>query len=81
MLFSWQDILTLSSDEYEFYSLGELREIWQKLPNQDAINAVAEAHQYYDFLNDMMAVINKEKDEQDIVARRTGKGLHRRYAV
>ena len=46
--------MTLSSDEFEFYSLGELREIWQKLPNQDAINAVAEAHQYYDFLNDMI---------------------------
>ncbi len=23
-----------SNDEYEFYSLGDLREIWQKLPNQ-----------------------------------------------
>jgi len=43
-----------SDDEYQFHELGSLRAKWTKVPSLDAINAIAEAHQYYDFLNKMI---------------------------
>lgn len=43
-----------SDDEYQFYELGTLRTTWSKVPSTEAINAIAEAHQYYDFLRTMI---------------------------
>ncbi|EON90557.1 hypothetical protein MARLIPOL_18118 [Marinobacter lipolyticus SM19] len=43
-----------SDDAYEFHDLGSLRTTWRKVPNQQAVNAIAEAHQYYDFLKTMV---------------------------
>lgn len=43
-----------SNDEYQFQELGNLRIKWKKVPSREAINAIAEAHQYYDFLKTMI---------------------------
>ncbi|SEB18655.1 hypothetical protein [Marinobacterium iners] len=43
-----------SNDEYQFHELGALRAKWRKVPSHDAVNAIAEAHQYYDFLKTMI---------------------------
>ena len=43
-----------SDSEYQFHELGALRLLWNKTPSQQAINAIAEAHQYYDFLKTMV---------------------------
>jgi hypothetical protein len=43
-----------SDDEYQFHELGSLRADWTKVPSNEAINAIAEAHQYYDFLKTMI---------------------------
>lgn len=43
-----------SEEKYQFYELGSLRVKWEKVPSRNAINAIAEAHQYYDFLKTMI---------------------------
>ncbi|EMN7345165.1 hypothetical protein ACN930_004802 [Vibrio parahaemolyticus] len=43
-----------SNDEYQFRELGELRLQWTNIPSFEAIAAIAEAHQYYDFLRTMV---------------------------
>lgn len=46
-----------SEPEYHLQELGRLRMLWRDVPDQDAVNAVAEAHQYYSFLQDL--IINR----------------------
>lgn len=46
-----------SDGEYQFKSLGELEVVWNKVPDRLAISAIAEAHQYFDFLQTM--IINR----------------------
>ncbi|HFG1893415.1 TPA: hypothetical protein ACGF3M_003599, partial [Vibrio cholerae] len=43
-----------SNDEYQFRGLSELRSQWTKIPSFPARDAIAEAHQYYDFLCTMV---------------------------
>lgn len=43
-----------SNDEYEFKSLGSLCRLWEKVPDRQAVNSIAEAHQYFDFIRIMI---------------------------
>ena len=43
-----------SQPEYQLQELGRLRMLWRDVPDQEAVNAIAEAHQYYSFLKDMI---------------------------
>lgn len=47
----WYDF---SNAEYQFQDLHRLRILWRNIPDPKAINAIAEAHQYYDFLKTMV---------------------------
>ena len=43
-----------SNSEYEMDSLGELRGTWANIPNQQAKEKIAEAHQYFNFQKEMI---------------------------
>ena len=47
----WYDF---SDSEFQFQELGRIRTLWQNVPDREAINAIAEAYQYYDFLKTMI---------------------------
>ncbi|AZR41997.1 hypothetical protein [Marinobacter salarius] len=43
-----------SEPEFQFRTLEEIRRSWSKIPGEEAKTAIAEGHQYYDFLTTMV---------------------------
>jgi hypothetical protein len=43
-----------SDGSFQFSTLDELRRVWQNVPSASARNAIAETHQYYEFITTMI---------------------------